>query len=145
MEIVAQILSVILLMVAALHFYWAVGGFWPGHDEASLTRTVIGATNMSTMPPRWLTIAVSLCIFAAALFPLMWSELMPDLLPGSLLGLGMWVLVLVFIGRGIAGYLPFFHKSNAAEPFATLNRKYFSPLCLMLGASFASLVIFGRN
>ncbi|MCF6320200.1 MAG: DUF3995 domain-containing protein [Rhizobiaceae bacterium] len=142
MEFIAVILSLVLFVIAALHLYWALGGLWPGIDKASLTRTVIGATNMSTMPPAWLTVAVSACIFAASLFPLMWENLMPDLLPKVILLLGMWVLSLVFIGRGIAGYQPFFRKSNSEEPFASLNRKYFSPLCLLLGGGFISLVLF---
>jgi len=142
MEIIAVVLSLVLFIVATLHLYWAFGGLWPGNDEASLTKTVIGATSMSVMPPAWLTTMVSVCIFAAALFPLMWVNIIPVLLPKVLLLLGMWVLSLIFVGRGIAGYQPFFRKSNSEEPFAMLNQKYFSPLCLLLGGGFVSLVLF---
>jgi hypothetical protein len=141
MEILAIILCAILLAISFLHYYWAFGGFWPAVDEATLARTVIGVNGLSKMPPAWLTATVATCILLAALFPLLWSAQIPQVIPARVAWLGMWVLTAIFIGRGIAGYLPFFRNAHGEKPFAGLDKKYFSPLCLIIGAGFASLLI----
>ena len=141
MNILAFAIFIILSAVSLVHLYWAFGGVWPGKDQKTLASTVIGVADMEQVPPATLTIAIAVAIFAAALWPLMWQGIVDILLSQMLVWLGMWVLIIVFIGRGIAGYMPFFKKSNSAEPFARLNARYFSPLCLLLGAGFATLMI----
>ena len=140
MTIISWILSAVLGTISAVHFYWAIGGLWPGTDETSLARTVIGQEKMKAMPPRWLTALVALCIAAASIIPLMWSAVISYAVPQGLVWIAMWVLILVFFGRGIAGYLAFFRKQHSAQPFADLNRKYYSPLCLLIGAGFVMLI-----
>ncbi len=142
MNILAFSIFAILAVVSLIHFYWALGGLWPGTDPKSLANTVIGVPNMERLPPASVTIVVSVAILAAALWPLMWRGLIDLPLPQFLVWLGMWVLIVVFVGRGIVGFMPFFKKSNSAQPFANLNARYFSPLCLLLGAGFATLMIF---
>lgn len=141
MNLIAIILSALLALIGLMHFYWAIGGLWPGKDEKSLARTVIGVKNIKKMPPMALTLLVSLAILAAAFWPLMWRGIIDYPLPQSLIWLGMIALTFVFLGRGIAGYLPFFKRSNGEQPFARLNARYYSPLCLLLGAGFAVLLL----
>ena len=141
MDNLAIILFCILMLIASAHFFWAVGGFWPGKDEVSLARTVIGEKNISRMPPRLLTLAVVAAIFIASLWPLMWRSIIPYSLPQGFLWLGMLVMMMVFLGRGVIGYLPFFTDRMCEQPFARLNALYFSPLCLAIGAGFMALLI----
>jgi len=140
MNFLAIAIFIVLSAVSLLHLYWAFGGLWPGKDQKSLVDTVIGGTDMKKMPPAIVTIAVAIAIFAAALWPLMWRGIIDHPLPQMLVLLGISVLIGVFIGRGIVGYLPVFKKSNSAEPFARLNARYFSPLCLLLGLGFTILL-----
>jgi len=137
----AIFLSIILGLISAIHFYWAFGGIWPGTDKTSLARTVIGENNISRMPPSWLTFAVACAIAVAALWPLMWRSFVPYFLPQGLLWAGMIALSIVFIGRGIAGYMPFFTSITSEQPFARLNALYFSPLCLIIGTGFLALLL----
>ncbi len=141
---IAWAIFVILCAIAILHLYWAFGGLWPGKDEKTLTQTVIGATGITHMPPKWLTVLVAILIFMAALFPLIWSGIISSPVPDGLVRAAMWVLTFIFIARGIAGYLPFFHKSNAEQPFATLNRNYYSPLCIVIGCGYLGLIHLAR-
>ncbi len=141
MDSLAVILFCILLLIAGIHFYWALGGLWPGTDRASLARTVVGEKDISRMPSRSLTLAVVAAILVASLWPLMWRSIIPYSLPQGFLWLGMLVLMMVFIGRGVAGYLPFFTDRMCEQPFARLNALYFSPLCLIIGAGFMALLI----
>lgn len=133
----------VLAHIASLHLYWALGGLWPGKDERSQARTVIGAAGIERMPPKPVTAAVAAAIYVAAIFPLMWAALIPYAVPQTLVWMGMVALTLVFIGRGLAGYTNAFRSMNPELPFATLDRRYFSPLCLAIGAGFAILIYLG--
>lgn len=137
---IAWIIFLALTVISLIHFYWALGGVWPGHDERSLAQTVVGATNISRMPPNWLSGLVAICIFFTGLVPLMWSAQISYSIPQGMVWFAMWALMVIFLGRGIVGFTPFFRKSNSEQPFARLNTIYFSPLCILIGAGFASLI-----
>ena len=141
MDAIAFALAVVLTIVAAIHFAWALGMVWPGIDDASLSRIVVGTPGATRMPPRWLTAIVAILIFLAALWPVLWRGLIPypHAIPQTIIWLGMCALALVFLGRGVAGYLPAMAK--AEQPFARLNRLYYSSLCLVLGVGFLALVV----
>ncbi|MBO6509762.1 MAG: DUF3995 domain-containing protein [Roseibium sp.] len=148
-EIVALFLFVVLLCVAVLHLYWALGGLWPAGDEAALARMVVGVKNMEEMPGTALTIVVAALIATAGVLPLVFTGILPDpvsgLLPAvfqSYLPLVMLgALALVFLARGTLSYTSYFRKMEAVEPFVTLDRNYYAPLCLLLGAGFALLAL----
>ena len=139
----AAVLFIVLVLGAtsALHFYWAAGGLWPGRDEPSLARTVIGANGIGKMPARGLTIVVATCIALAAIWPMLWLGWIATPVPQWLLTTGMIVLCLVFMGRGIAGFVPAVKRMNSEEPFATLNARYFSPLIVLIGMIFIALLL----
>ena len=141
MDTIAVGIAIVLAIIAAVHVAWAAGMVWPGTDEASLSCTVVGTPGATKMPPRQITAIVATAILLAALWPLLWRGLIPypHIIPQSLIWLGMWVLTLVFLGRGAAGYLPAMARTE--QPFARLNRLYYSPLCLALGLGFLVLVL----
>lgn len=141
MDVVAIAIALILTLVALVHTAWAFGMVWPGTDEASLSRTVVGTPGATAMPPRSLTAVVATLIFLAALWPLFWRGLVPypHAVPQTLIWLGMWALALVFLGRGLGGYLP--AMMNTEQPFTKLNRLCYSPLCIVLGLGFLALVL----
>lgn len=138
---IALFLFALLAGIALLHAYWAFGGTWPGHDEESLAKTVIGSKGATKLPPFWLTLTVASLILFASLFPLAWTFIGPDILPFNLVGLGMVALTIIFVGRGAISFTGYFKKTKAEEPFVTLDRKYYGPLCLLIGAGFL-LVLF---
>ena len=47
----------------------------------------------------------------------------------------------VLLARGIVGFLPFWAEVTPEEPFRTLDKRFYSPLCLALGLAVASLVV----
>lgn len=136
---IAIVLFLALSGIAALHFYWAFGGLWPGKTPQELANTVIGSKNYARVPGASITLVVSGLIFGAGLLPLAYlSSILPDLWTRVFL----WLLVVVFIGRGLVTYLwrPVF--SDATEPFRTLNYRYYSPLCLLLGSGILAIVVY---
>lgn len=139
---VVVLIALVLGLTSVLHLYWAAGGLWPASDEQSLARTVIGANGITAMPNRWLTAAVAICIALAAIWPMIWLRWIVTPAPDWLLTVGMAVLCLVFLGRGVAGFVPAVKRLNSEEPFASLDARYFSPLILGLGLAFAGLLLF---
>ncbi len=129
-------LDIILLIIAALHFLWALGIWWPIRDQAQLARTIAGAKGITKMPPKLASLAVAIAVIIAAA----WPWLLPYL-PRWFYLLGLAALVAVFTGRGLVTYTKFWRRIWPEQPFATLDRKYFGPLCLYLGIGFMVILI----
>ncbi|WP_457586480.1 DUF3995 domain-containing protein [Ensifer canadensis] len=132
----------VLSVISALHAYWAWGGLWPGRDEASLAKTVIGAPGLETMPPAGLTAMVALLIFIAGLLPLIFVSGVPWNLPAKLVWMAMVALATIFFARGILPFTPIFRSRHPQEPFATLDRRFYGPLCLLIGAAYVLVLAF---
>ena len=135
--LIAALIFVVLLAVAIAHFLWSVGSRWPIRDPELLARTVIGKPGV-TRVPRLASFVVSLLILAAGVLAL---SLADDTAGGWWLTLIGVVLAAVFLGRGAIGYTERWRATFSVEPFATLDRKNYSPLCLALGAGYLILVI----
>ena len=57
-------------------------------------------------------------------------------------GVGTAIMA-VFLLRGIAGFLPAWRRKHPLEPFATLDGRMYSPLCLAVAAGYAVLLLQG--
>ena len=51
-----------------------------------------------------------------------------------------FIIAGVFVARGVAGYTPTWRGHFRDEPFATRNRRYYSPYCLLMGIGYLSLL-----
>ena len=132
--LIAIALSAGLGLIALLHLYWAFGGNWPATERKRLPAMVVGQKGLTQMPPAWITLTVAILIFLAAMMPLLWVfRLGPHPLWQAALGL-------VFLLRGAIGLTPWFGKLLCEEPFATLNQRYYSPLCLLFSVGFGLLL-----
>jgi hypothetical protein len=137
--IVAWCIFIVLTAIAVLHVAWGAGTRWPGETEAELVTTVIGHRR-DTMPSPSQCYLAALAIFIPGAIALMLAGLVQTPLPPWLVLLAGAAAVLVFAGRGIAGYVPAWRARHPREPFASLDRHYYSPLCLMLAAGLAVLL-----
>lgn len=136
----AVLAATILVAIALLHVYWALGGFWPGRDDESLARTVGGSVDR--MPPPYMSWVVAVCMTAFAVLPLAAQGWLAAGLPedsGEALrmtaGYLLWFVGCVFAVRGIAGFFwSTLIPSSRGTPFESLNRKIYSPLSLGIAA-----------
>jgi hypothetical protein len=135
--IVASIVFVILLTVALAHLLWAMGSRWPIRDPELLARTVIGRPGV-TRVPRLASLVVAVLVLSAGVVALSLAD--HDAGDWWLTAAGV-VLAAVFIGRGLLGYTPRWRAAFSLEPFATNDRRVYSPACLIVGAGFLILVI----
>ena len=133
-SVLPPVLIAVLVAIAGLHAYWGTGGRWPAKDEAALAGLVIGKTPGKRMPPPLACFAVAVailigtCLIAAASYGQVQGLL------GRLLAFAYCIFTAVFVLRGLAGYLPKLWAPSIETPFFALNRRYYSPLCLALGA-----------
>ncbi len=144
MRALGYVLFITLGLIALLHVYWALGGYWPGTTEQSLINTVIGDPGLSSMPPAALTLGVAFLVFAAGVVALSVSGIALTRLY-SLSRIAALVLILVFTARGTMGLISDIGllQFPMTEPFRTYDLWLYSPLCLLLGAGFA-LLVFSR-
>jgi hypothetical protein len=76
---------------------------------------------------------------------LMLAGLVQTALPPWLVALAGAGAAAVFAGRGIAGYVPAWRARHPREPFASIDRQYYSPLCLLLAAGLVVLLTNGMR
>jgi hypothetical protein len=126
---ITVILTLILLAIAALHLMWAIGWWFPIRDEAALARAVVGTAGITRMPG---AVACALVVVAllAVIAILWWPQ-------GWLRTTGLWGAAAVFLLRGAVAYTPLMDGAAPEEPFRSLNRRWYSPLILLIGAGLA--------
>jgi hypothetical protein len=125
----AVLLAATLFALAGIHLYWAFGGRWPGHDEASMVEHVVGRTRGMRAPSLLSGLAVALALATGGVLVL--ATLAPTAWDGWLKA-ARWLLLAVFAGRGLATYAPPIFRYAEGTPFATLNRRAYGPLCLAI-------------
>lgn len=143
MSAAALLLASLLALLAGLHVYWGFGGVWPGTDHKSCARAVAGFRGIDRMPPPAAAFAVAAALLAAALVAPALAGVIILPLPFGLVLLAGVAAAAVFLGRGIAGFTPAWRKLTPEMPFARNDRRWFSPLSLLIGAGFATLSLQG--
>lgn len=141
----AVLLAVVLLALAALHAYWGLGGVWPGKDPASCARAIAGFRGITEMPGPGPSFAVAGALALVAFFALAQVGAVAQPLTPLLPTLGTLGAAMVFLGRGVAGFTPAWRKLTPEQPFATLDVRYYSPLCLAIGAGLVVLLFNGTS
>ena len=139
MNISALVVVVVLILLAAVHLYWGLGGRWPGHDDQSLVELVVGRTAGMKAPDFWACLFVTGALLAsAALVAFACGVLATPELPFAplIVTLGFWVSCGVFAFRGFAGFVPGIFRYADGTPFAQLNLIFYSPLCLGIAAGY---------
>ena len=143
MILLAWIAAAVLLPAAALHLVWAFGIPWPFASERDLAHSV-GGPSLNPKTGYWAKFAITViaagAILAAGVLPLIHAGVLPNPLPKQV---AYWLLLaqtVAFLLRGGLGYVDV-APASAHEPFRTYNRRYFSPLIIVLGLICASLLI----
>lgn len=140
---IAIALASLLGVIAGLHAYWGRGGLWPAASEDELIATVIGNGRMRRMPSPGLCLLVALAIALTAIWPLLLVHASGTAAMHPLIRLCGLAIMAVFLLRGLAGYLPAWRRLHPREPFASYDRRYYSPLCLLIAAGYAVLLLQG--
>jgi hypothetical protein len=145
MTLVALLLSATVSAIAVLHASWGLGNHWPAASPERLARSAVGMPGLTRMPGPAQCFAVAAILAGVASWPLFATGLLAEAWPRWLTLLAGATIAAVFLGRGIAGYTSAWRRRFPEEPFATYDRSYYSPLCLVLGAGYLLILIAGHN
>lgn len=140
--LLAVLTSVVLVGIGGLHLYWGIGGFWPGHDEASLVDMVMGMPAGTPVPPLWACLVVVVLLMVPVVSALGVAGFLKGSRPAWfrwLMFAGLWGSVLVFAARGVSTYVSPLVESARGTAFYDLDRVIYAPLCLALAASLAAV------
>jgi hypothetical protein len=141
-ELTGYILAAILGVSGLFYVGWAAGLSFPFANEQALARSVIGRRGITRVPSRRAFLYVGVLLFAAATAAFLlggFGEAVPESKP-FLAPVGL-LLALIFLVRGVAGVLPAFERAAPEQPFLTLNRRLYSPLCVLAGTAFLYLTL----
>jgi hypothetical protein len=142
MKMLALIVFAVLTAIAALHAAWGLKILWPAANEQKLVAMVVGQKGRTRMPPPWQCFLVAAAIFLQALIALLAADWISAPLSRPAVVLLALLCALAFLFRGFIGFTTRWRARYPQEPFAALNREYYSPLCLALGAAFLLLALY---
>ena len=133
------IVTLCMAAISLLHLIWAFGIWWPVRDETALARTIAGFKGIKAMPARSAGLFVALATGAIALLCLVLAEILVLPVPRFIVFIAGLGAAGVLFGRGVLGFTPYWARTTPEQPFRRLDRKYYSPACLVLGISIGVL------
>jgi hypothetical protein len=136
MTVISAILFAVLAALALLHAYWGAGGRWPASNDRELAETVVG---VAKLPSAAACYCVAFALAATGVWALLTACILFPPWPLELTWAGGLAAALLFLVRGFGGYHPAWRRWHPLEPFATNDRRFYSPLCLAIG--FAYLIL----
>jgi len=146
MTVLSYITAFIFLLIALLHFLWGIDVYWPATDETSLAQAVVGVQGITQMPNFWACSFVTVALLISTVIVLRLGGVIEiKALPLWLFQLAGFGLALVFLARGIVGFTSFWQSITPEEPFRTLNKLFYSPLCIALGLAVAWFLLKSKN
>ncbi|HZT48855.1 MAG TPA: DUF3995 domain-containing protein [Hyphomicrobiaceae bacterium] len=143
MTLLAVGLCAVVACIAGLHAAWGLGSHWPAGSAERLAKAAVGVRGITRVPGARACFAVAGLLAAVALWPLFAAGLLAGPWPRWLTPVAGVGIAAVFIGRGLAGYTFAWRRRFSEEPFATLDARAYSPLCLLIGAGYGTLVLQG--
>lgn len=131
-SLLALINGSLLAAIGLLHLYWMVGGRW-GLAQVLPTKET-GEQVLRPGPVACAVVAAGLCCFA--LYYCSLGLHFPLGLPFQAEQRGIWILAATFSLRAIGDfrYTGFFRKVKNTE-FARMDKRWYVPLCVWLGAT----------
>lgn len=139
------LLSAVLGMTGLVHLAWALGSTFPYANEQALARAVVGRRGITRMPSMTASAFVAVCLFAASVWALLLGRIVSAPVSDWLVAPGGLALTAVFLVRGVIGVLPTFERALPEQPFLRLNRRFYSPLCVLIGLAFLGLTLMMPN
>ncbi|WP_438021863.1 DUF3995 domain-containing protein [Sorangium sp. So ce233] len=140
-DVLAWTSSGVLAALAAVHVYWGLGGAWPGDARHEKVEVVVGLPKGSPFPSLSACLLVAFLLASAAALVLA-QRYGLDVLPASLLRLGVWTVVLVLGARGLGGFVDARLRPATRDlPYHRMNRLVYSPLSLAVAAAVAGAAL----
>ena len=140
----AAAIALTLAALSGLHAAWGFGSTWPEKDGKALARRVAGFRGVDRMPRPAACFFVAAGLAFAALVALTAARLLPTSYPHWLVLTALSAVAAVFTLRGLLAFTPQWRERTPEEPFATLDRRFYGPLCLVVGGGL-TLIMFAQR
>ena len=136
-QLIAVLTAATLALIALVHVYWALGG------RVAKSAALPEVEGRPAFTPRGsMTLVVAAALLLAALLVAVTGGALPVPLPRLALRALTLGLALVFIARAIGDFrLVGFFKRVRGTRFATLDSRFYAPLCLILGVAIAWIAV----
>nr|WP_223242672.1 DUF3995 domain-containing protein [Streptomyces sp. CBMA123] len=125
-----------MAVAGALHVVWAVTP-WPLRTAEEFADTVVGAG--AGVPPAGACLAVAGLLGTASYLVAAEAGVAAPVGPPGSRRAGVRAVAGVLLARGLAGPVVFGRSSGRSARFRRLNVRYYSPLCVALGAGAAAV------
>ncbi|MBY9067392.1 DUF3995 domain-containing protein [Hyphomonas sp. WL0036] len=138
--LLGTVLAFVLGGLGLLHLIWAAGLSFPFPNEQSLARSVVGRRGITRLPSHASVALLGVLLLgggAAAVIMGHFEDAFPPL-KYLLVPVGLFLSGVFFI-RAVVGVLPAFERAAPEQPYLTLNRRLYSPLCFLIGLAFLAL------
>ncbi|SFE27870.1 Protein of unknown function [Paenibacillus algorifonticola] len=129
----------ILLLLSAIHVYWAFGGKW-GASAALPTKA--NSQQMLFLPGIGATLVVAGLLLCSALVLFIQGDVLPFLSGSPFIKWSCWACAAAFTLRTIGdfNYVGIFRKVRSTR-FAKFDLYLFTPLCLLLSGAFYTAAV----
>ena len=129
--------AAVLVAIAGLHALWAAGSSWPAEDRDELADLMAARAGGSVPSPAACLVVATLLASASALVAGRPRRLPRLRRTGTV---GVAVVLGVRGACGMAGRTDLVSPGSSSPRFRRLDRRYYSPLCLVLAATAVSSV-----
>lgn len=131
MIVLAYALAITLLVIAIIHLYWALGG--TAGLEASIPTTENGEKLFVPTAMQCVALGFTLIIFSV--FIVNKVSYLPFTIPHIIEKYALYIIGIIFLLRSIGDtkYVGVIKKVSDTK-FGELDTKFYSPLCLLIGA-----------
>ncbi|PKP81745.1 MAG: hypothetical protein CVT79_08270 [Alphaproteobacteria bacterium HGW-Alphaproteobacteria-18] len=138
--LLGTLLAIVLGCLGLLHFIWAAGISFPFPNEQALARSVVGRRGITRLPSRAAVVLLGVLLMCGACAAMIMGHYAASVtvLKFLLVPVGLFLSAL-FLLRGLVGVLPAFERAAPEQPYLSLNRRLYSPLCALIGAGFLAL------
>ncbi|WP_420319930.1 DUF3995 domain-containing protein [Flagellimonas sp.] len=137
MDVLAILISIVLIILAILHFFWAIFGI---KEPEAVVPTPIGSNQVKT-PNKIMAVLVGIILLG---FAFVFINKIINYVDFEWLRYVSMGIALIFIVRAFGDfkYVGFF-KTAKNSKFSALDTRYYSPLCLLMGILVLILEFFG--
>ncbi|MFN4185893.1 MAG: DUF3995 domain-containing protein [Hyphomonas sp.] len=138
--LLGTLLAIVLGCLGLIHLIWAAGMSFPFPNEQSLARSIVGRRGITRLPSRAAVALLGILLLCGAGAAAIMGHYASSMtaLKFLLVPVGLF-LSAVFLLRGLVGVLPAFERAAPEQPYLSLNRRVYSPLCALIGAGFLAL------
>jgi len=138
MTVLALLTATVLILVGGLHVVWMFSP-WPLRTREEFASRVVDVP-VEKLPTPGLTAVVALLLGVAGYLVVARAGLVAVVGPGWLPAVGTGGVAAVLLARGAGGLMI---SSRRSTHFARLDRRYYSPLCLVLAMSCTAVAVLG--